>query len=774
MKKFLLKISLLVCLVYTGYGAQHFVLSSADAGSFTLRDQITNSSAGDTIYFDVVDTIRLTTGVITIDHNLTIFGTGFPIISGENSSRIFVLTNSATLHIEDLTMVNGTVGGSGYGGGAVYLSGGNVTMLRCNFYDNSCTGALNTWGGGALSIASGTVVAEDCHFEGNSVSGNAAGGAIHVQTSLTLERSTINNNSASGGGWKYGGAINAYGSVTLIYSTVSGNTISTSGNAYGAAIAKANPSGLINIQNSTLTENRILSGNDWGGALFLWGSGHIIKNSIVGDNFNASLQNSDIYANTTTTSGGYNIITSVVNGFNLVSTDIQSSPLLGALQNNGGYTPTHSINCSSPAYNAGDDSGAGSVDQRGVVSISHGQRDIGAFEFNGPLPTVSYSVNDVSCHGESDGSASISSASIGATYNWSTNTSGLSINNLSPGEYWVEEVTSDGCADRDTFDINEPTAILVSIAETDVTCFGDNDGAIDVSVSGGASGYTFDWDIDGTGDFDDMEDLNNLSGGNYVLNVQDAVGCLGSSGIVTITEPAQVGISAIPSGNQCYGVNDGVITVSGSGGRTPYMYNIDGGTFVSSGTFSNLAPDSYVVKVQDSSGCQSAGAQINFGVPSQITLTAIVTDNSGPGNGAIDLSVTGGNPGYTYLWDDNGNSATQDISGLVAGSYMVTVTDATLCEVTQTFSVGGSITGIQDDSISKIRVYPNPFSKQLFIDRGQFSVVDYRLFDVLGNQISQGYIEGNKVLLGDELSNGIYLLIISIEGLERSFRIVKE
>jgi Secretion system C-terminal sorting domain/SprB repeat len=82
---------------------------------------------------------------------------------------------------------------------------------------------------------------------------------------------------------------------------------------------------------------------------------------------------------------------------------------------------------------------------------------------------------------------------------------------------------------------------------TNATCFGDTDGAIDISVSGGSTPYTFDWDNDGTGDFDDTEDLTGLSAGTYTVTVMEAGGCTFSFS-QTITEPTALDVSVSQSG----------------------------------------------------------------------------------------------------------------------------------------------------------------------------------------------------------------------------------
>ena len=173
----------------------------------------------------------------------------------------------------------------------------------------------------------------------------------------------------------------------------------------------------------------------------------------------------------------------------------------------------------------------------------------------------------------------------------------------------------------------------MSETHVDVLCFGDTNGSIDLTVSGGSSPYTYDWDNDGTGDNDDTEDLSSLGAG---------------------------------------------------------MYN---------------------VTVTDASSCQAI-LSVSVSEPSQIALSAAVTNEiAGQNDGAINLTVTGGTPPYTYDWDNDGtgdNDDTEDLSGLSTGPYAVVVTDANGCTATLTDTVGVNTSGIDELAKLNFTLYPNP------------------------------------------------------------------
>ena len=151
-----------------------------------------------------------------------------------------------------------------------------------------------------------------------------------------------------------------------------------------------------------------------------------------------------------------------------------------------------------------------------------------------------------------------------------------------------------------------------------------------------------------------------------------------------------ISIAGIVTNNKCYGTATGVINVVVSGGAYPFTYAwADGPT---TGDRSGLAAGDYTITVTDSLGNQSTKT-FTITEPQALSITASITDATGGGsNGAIDVTVSGGTGPYTYAWADG--PTTEDRSGLAAGTYTVTVTDADGCTNTASFTVNNADSAI--------------------------------------------------------------------------------
>ena len=241
--------------------------------------------------------------------------------------------------------------------------------------------------------------------------------------------------------------------------------------------------------------------------------------------------------------------------------------------------------------------------------------------------------------------------------------------NLCAGEYCVTATDSNGCAENTCFTV-QPVGLSVVADITDVRCFGDDNGGIDISILGGVETYVFTWS--GPSGTFTTEDINNLSAGNYSVTITDgSIPALEFVGNYQVTQPDEIliGASVKPSD----GANGSIdITVTGGQGPYSYVWTPNG---ENTEDLNNLAPGDYRVLVTDDNNC-NVTSQI-FTIFSTFINIDITSSNSvscfGVCDGTIDGAITGGSQVYTFKLD--GNVVEFPVTGLCPGSYVFSVED---------------------------------------------------------------------------------------------------
>jgi len=308
----------------------------------------------------------------------------------------------------------------------------------------------------------------------------------------------------------------------------------------------------------------------------------------------------------------------------------------------------------------------------------------------------------ISCKDASDGSIdlSVSGGTPNYIYFW-TNGQGEEIHSqdlsgISAGNYHITVEDGNHCATDTVITIGIPAPITTTANLNTAICNGSNDGAIDLTVSGGASPYAYQWS--GPNGFSaTVQDLTSLFAGVYTVTITDAGGCI-TMRAFDITEEGGFTLSAnvltYPGENNtsCANTEDGAIDLSASGGITPYQFAWTGpeGFAATTEDVTGLAAGTYFVVLTDANGCSALGSYalsaptpVNIFTISHKTAAGYDISCANGDDGGIESTVTGGTPPYAYSWiGPNGFTAvTADITGLMAGSYVLTVTDANGCAV---------------------------------------------------------------------------------------------
>ncbi|MEM7101566.1 MAG: GEVED domain-containing protein [Bacteroidota bacterium] len=226
--------------------------------------------------------------------------------------------------------------------------------------------------------------------------------------------------------------------------------------------------------------------------------------------------------------------------------------------------------------------------------------------------------------------------------------------------------------------------INASTTFTDVSCFGLSDGTIDLTTTGGVDPLTYAWD-NGLGN---SEDLLGLPIGIYTVTVTDANGCEATVS-TTIGQPEVFVSSAfLDSGTLCQGEANGQATVLTFGGIEPYTYLWDNNEITPSAT--GLTGGLHLVTISDANGCLEIETVL-IPEPLAISLSGTVTDETlnGQNDGAIEIGLSGGTPGYSYMWSNG--ATTMDLTNISAGTYYLTVTDANECTTSQSWVVNSGV-----------------------------------------------------------------------------------
>jgi PKD repeat protein len=308
--------------------------------------------------------------------------------------------------------------------------------------------------------------------------------------------------------------------------------------------------------------------------------------------------------------------------------------------------------------------------------------------------TVTGTPTDASCAGN-DGQISVSATGGATPYTYSvdggaTFQSGNTFTGLAPNTYSVVVEDNNGCQGTTTVTINGSTgSVTATTTPTNPSC-GANDGQIVITAAGGATPYQY--SIDGGTTFQSSNTFTGLGVGTYNIVVEDANTCQGTT-TESLSNSAGPTVTASATDVTCFGSADGTITISATGGSTPYTYSIDGTNFGTSSTFTSVAAGTYTVYVNDNGGCQGT-ASVTVSEPTEVTHTASVTDATcGNSNGSITVTATGGTAPYTYSLNSGTAQSSGSFTGLAAGSYTIQAIDAAGCTSTLTSETVGGATG---------------------------------------------------------------------------------
>ena len=330
--------------------------------------------------------------------------------------------------------------------------------------------------------------------------------------------------------------------------------------------------------------------------------------------------------------------------------------------------------------------------------------------------TQKYGIYDVSCRGYNDGHVWINTITGGNPggykYKWYTFNGLITgpdtldrIDNVPAGKYYL--LTTDlYCTKLDSVNLVQPAGMDLSSSVLhftsdslyNISCNGGNDGSIDITIIGGSEPYSYLW-TDSVAFSAITQDITGLRAAKYTVKVSDQNGCIlkilpGSYlPSFTLNEPPPIIIAPLLSNStagpyniNCHGGTGSIdITITGGSGPGTYLYSWTttngSGLNATAEDQGALTAGSYHLEVTDLYGCKEI-FDTTLTEPAELLATLIPKHvtcvASGMNNGEVDLTVSGGVQPYTYLWSNL--ATTEDLIGLTAGVYTVTITDANGCQ----------------------------------------------------------------------------------------------
>jgi gliding motility-associated-like protein len=319
------------------------------------------------------------------------------------------------------------------------------------------------------------------------------------------------------------------------------------------------------------------------------------------------------------------------------------------------------------------------TDENGCVAI--GQATVTST----PSFNLNTSASVAPCDGTPGGSASVTvTGSISPVhfYAWDASagnqTSATAIN-LPGGTYSVTVTNLFGCAQVTTVTVPQLDGFDADISLSPTSCFNTSDGGAELTITGGAPGFTYLWSVGGPSE----PIRTNLPAGLQSVQITDANGCFQAIEFV-VDSPDPIVLSASATDVSCFDGTDGTATVSASGGVGAFTYAWEDAQDTPTAT--NLGAGTYSVTVTDGNGCQNE-IVASLGEPDllQVQATAVNALCAGTASGTLSATASGGAGGYSFLWSNTANTA--NVQDVPAGSYSVVVTDANGCTATAATTV---------------------------------------------------------------------------------------
>ncbi len=376
---------------------------------------------------------------------------------------------------------------------------------------------------------------------------------------------------------------------------------------------------------------------------------------------------------------------------------------------------------------------------------------------------ASVSGANVSCFGQNNGQATVvlSGGQSPYSYLWSTGATTATANNLVAGTYTVTGSDAAGCSATESITITEPTALTAQATNIqNVVCPSGNTGSASIVAAGGTAPYT----INGN--------LSNLGVGTYTAIVVDANGCSTTVSFNIVATDNQAPVISCPANIYICGAN--IVSWPGSVIATDNCGSLPAGqpVLVSGQPSGSAFNDGTTVQVFRATDASGNSATCSFSVVvypvADILFNGSTDDHNGQGVGTISVTPVGGGGSFFFVWNRNGQffSNNEDLTGLMAGSYTLTLTDGNGCtSALAPIVINNTVGTIDLGSTGSVRLSPNPAATSFKLEIIGLEVAAATIFDIRGRVVYQLQpLEWNGEVSVNQLATGVYFLRLATEG----------
>ncbi|MDF1546754.1 MAG: SprB repeat-containing protein [Bacteroidales bacterium] len=304
------------------------------------------------------------------------------------------------------------------------------------------------------------------------------------------------------------------------------------------------------------------------------------------------------------------------------------------------------------------------------------------YQYDSPL-RLTFAGEHVNCKGGSNGMVDleVTGGIPDYTYQWTNGATTQDLKNVKAGTYRVVVTDNRGRTISSYYTVNEPlVALQANVDVKNVSCRGKRDGRLKLNIIGGKKPYDFTWSNDSINEI-----ITGLAPGKIYYRIIDGGGCLINDS-VEITQPEKkLAVDFDTKQVSCFNGNDGKAILFAEGGTPPYrVYWFDNDT---NSTRTDLSAGTHKVKVYDNNFCLEE-KEITIKQPaSPIRISKIIKPVNcfGGSDGKIEISISGGQAPYDYLWPDSSDN--KNLPDIQAGSYELTITDKNNCVVKEIIAV---------------------------------------------------------------------------------------